>query len=149
MAVDNVVEESSSGEVSPPVNLSVTPLAIYFVRSCPECSGAENPETANKAARVPPGADLLSCSARYLNAALRHWRSEVASLGFLKGDSKSEREQFIIWRAVIHSECLCCRCAVINNLPLCRLGVHRSHCLASGDWISKNWHLILSCLKKP
>lgn len=48
-----------------------------FVRRCPECSGAENPEVNQE----PPGADLLSRLSLYLNAAPHHCCSEVASLG--------------------------------------------------------------------
>lgn len=54
--------------VCPPVStgaFSSSPFVIQLfgsARSCPECSGAENPETVHRAKRRPSGTDLLSCS---------------------------------------------------------------------------------------
>lgn len=110
----------------PPLGIKASSLSLFVILlfgsvwSCPECSGAENPETACRANQEPPGTDLLSCSACTciqccITDALK-WL-----LGSLRDNAKSKRVYSLSYEEPLSiTSVLYSGCAVTKSL-LCRV----------------------------
>lgn len=119
--------------------------------SCPECSGAENPETACRANQEPPGTDLLSCSActriqRCIACALKWLLGSLGANGQSKRVYSLSHEELSsitsVYIADMQWRMVCC--AELDWY----ISLHRMMLVFSHNWMNKICHLISYCLNK-